>query len=337
MIPENYGEIAIFHTEDGAAKVQIQAVVKDETIWLTQKAMGELFGCSTDNIGFHLKNIFTSGELDELSVTEKNSATAADGKNYLTKFYNLDAIIAVGYRVNSKRATQFRQWATTILKAYLVKGFALDDERFKQGQSLTHFRELLERIRAIRISEKVFYQQIKDIYRLSEDYDNRAQITIDFFAEVQNKLLWAVSGQTAAELVYYRANAQLPQMGLTSTQIQGIVRKSDIEIGKNYLNREELEQLKLIVEQYLAFAEAQAKAHRPMYMADWQKALGLILQMNGRELLTNSGKISHELAKQKANTEYNTYKKIQKQQQKLESIRELSEDLERLQNKKIEH
>ena len=337
MTPENYGEIAIFHTEDGAAKVQIQAVVKDETIWLTQKAMGELFGCSTDNIGLHLKNIFTSGELDELSVTEKNSATAADGKNYLTKFYNLDAIIAVGYRVNSKRATQFRQWATTILKAYLVKGFALDDERFKQGQSLTHFRELLERIRAIRISEKVFYQQIKDIYRLSEDYDNRAQITIDFFAEVQNKLLWAVSGQTAAELVYYRANAQLPQMGLTSTQIQGIVRKSDIEIGKNYLNREELEQLKLIVEQYLAFAEAQAKAHRPMYMADWQKALGLILQMNGRELLTNGGKISHELAKQKANTEYNTYKKIQKQQQKLESIRELSEDLERLQNKKIEH
>lgn len=337
MIPENYGEIAIFHTEDGAAKVQIQAVVKDETIWLTQKAMGKLFGCSTDNIGLHLKNIFRSGELDELSVTEKNSATAADGKNYLTKFYNLDAIIAVGYRVNSKRATQFRQWATTILKAYLVKGFALDDERFKQGQSLTHFRELLERIRAIRISEKVFYQQIKDIYRLSEDYDNRAQITIDFFAEVQNKLLWAVSGQTAAELVYYRANAQLPQMGLTSTQIQGIVRKSDIEIGKNYLNREELEQLKLIVEQYLAFAEAQAKAHRPMYMADWQKALGLILQMNGRELLTNSGKISHELAKQKANTEYNTYKKIQKQQQKLESIRELSEDLERLQNKEIEH
>lgn len=337
MTPENYGEIAIFHTEDGAAKVQIQAVVKDETIWLTQKAMGELFGCSTDNIGLHLKNIFTSGELDELSVTEKNSATAADGKNYLTKFYNLDAIIAVGYRVNSKRATQFRQWATTILKAYLVKGFALDDERFKQGQSLTHFRELLERIRAIRISEKVFYQQIKDIYRLSEDYDNRAQITIDFFAEVQNKLLWAVSGQTAAELVYYRANAQLPQMGLTSTQIQGIVRKSDIEIGKNYLNREELEQLKLIVEQYLAFAEAQAKAHRPMYMADWQKALGLILQMNGRELLTNSGKISHELAKQKANTEYNTYKKIQKQQQKLESIRELSEDLERLQHKEIEH
>ena len=340
MTPENYGEIAIFHTEDGAAKVQIQAVVKDETIWLTQKAIGELFGCSTDNIGLHLKNIYATNELSEKATTEKNSVVQTEGKRQVTRevtFYNLDAIIAVGYRVNSKRATQFRQWATAILKEYLVKGFALDDERLKQGQSLTHFRELLERIRAIRISEKVFYQQIKDIYRLSEDYDSRAQITIDFFAEVQNKLLWAVSGQTAAELVYYRANAQLPQMGLTSTQIQGIVRKSDIEIGKNYLNREELEQLKLIVEQYLAFAEAQAKAHRPMYMADWQKALGLILQMNGRELLTNSGKISHELAKQKANAEYNTYKKIQKRQQKLESIRELSEDLERLQNKEIEH
>ena len=340
MIPKNYGEIAIFHTEDGAAKVQIQAVVKDETIWLTQKAMGELFGVNPQAITKHLQNIYEEGELQQTATCSKMEQVQTEGKRQVTRevtFYNLDAIIAVGYRVNSKRATQFRQWATTILKAYLVKGFALDDERFKQGQSLTHFRELLERIRAIRISEKVFYQQIKDIYRLSEDYDNRAQITIDFFAEVQNKLLWAVSGQTAAELVYYRANAQLPQMGLTSTQIQGIVRKSDIEIGKNYLNREELEQLKLIVEQYLAFAEAQAKAHRPMYMADWQKALGLILQMNGRELLTNSGKISHELAKQKANTEYNTYKKIQKQQQKLESIRELSEDLERLQNKEIEH
>ncbi len=211
----------------------------------------------------------------------------------------------------------------------------MDDERFKKGQSLTHFRELLERIRAIRISERVFYQQIKDIYKLSEDDDSRAQITIDFFAEVQNKLLWAVSGKTAAELVYFRSNAQLPQMGLTSTQIEGLGRKSDIGIGKNYLNKEELEQLQLIVEQYLAFAEAQARAHKPMYMADWQKALGLILQMNGRELLTNSGKISHELAKQKAGTEYTAYKKIQKRQQKLESLKELSEDLERLNGKQM--
>lgn len=333
MEQQNYGEIAIFNTEDGTAKVQIQAIVRDETIWLTQKAMGELFGVDVRTVNYHLQEIFKTRELDEISVIQKNRITAADGKNYLTNFYNLDAIIAVGYRVNSKRATQFRIWATSILKEYLVKGFALDDERFEKGQSLTHFNELLERIRTIRISERVFYQQIKDIYRLSEDYDSTAQITIDFFAEVQNKLLWAVSGKTAAELIYYRANAQLPQMGLTSTQIQGLVRKSDVVIGKNYLSKEELEQLKLIVEQYLAFAEAQAKAHRPMYMVDWQKALGLILQMNGRELLSNSGKISHELAKQKADREYKTYKNIQKQQQKLDSIKELSEDLEKLTKK----
>lgn len=170
---------------------------------------------------------------------------------------------------------------------------------------------------------------------MSEDYDSRAQMTIDFFAEVQNKLLWAVSGKTAAELVYFRSNAQLPQMGLTNTQIEGLVCKSDIGIGKNYLNKEELEQLRLIVEQYLAFAEAQARAHKPMYMADWQKALSLILQMNGRELLTNSGRISHELAKQKADTEFTAYKKIQKRQQKLESLKELSEDLERLSGKQL--
>lgn len=338
MEQQNYGEIAIFNSEDGTAKVQIQAVVRDETVWLTQKAMSELFGVNSQAITKHLQNIYEEGELEQSATCSKMEQVQLEGKRNVSRevsFYNLDAIIAVGYRVNSKRATQFRIWATTILKEYLIKGFALDDERFKKGQSLTHFRELLERIRAIRISERVFYQQIKDIYKLSEDYDSRAQMTIDFFAEVQNKLLWAVSGKTAAELVYFRSNAQLPQMGLTSTQIEGLVRKSDIGIGKNYLNKEELEQLQLIVEQYLAFAEAQARAHKPMYMADWQKALGLILQMNGRELLTNSGKISHELAKQKADTEYTAYKKIQKRQQKLESLKELSEDLERLNGKQL--
>ena len=338
MEQQNYGEIAIFNSEDGTAKVQIQAVVRDETVWLTQRAMGELFGVNSQAITKHLQNIYTEGELEQSATCSKMEQVQLEGNRNVSRevsFYNLDAIIAVGYRVNSKRATQFRIWATSILKEYLVKGFALDDERFKKGQSLTHFRELLERIRAIRISERVFYQQIKDIYKLSEDYDSRAQITIDFFAEVQNKLLWAVSGKTAAELVYFRSNAQLPQMGLTSTQIEGLVRKSDIGIGKNYLNKEELEQLQLIVEQYLAFAEAQARAHKPMYMADWQKALGLILQMNGRELLTNSGRISHELAKQKAGTEYTAYKKIQKRQQKLESLKELSEDLDRLNGKNL--
>lgn len=190
---QNYGEIAIFNLEDGTAKVQIQAVVKDETVWLTQRAKSELFGVNSQAITKHLQNIYTEGELEQSATCSKMEQVQLEGNRNVSRevsFYNLDAIIAVGYRVNSKRATQFRIWATSILKEYLVKGFALDDERFKKGQSLTHFRELLERIRAIRISERVFYQQIKDIYKLSEDYDSRAQMTIDFFAEVQNKLLW---------------------------------------------------------------------------------------------------------------------------------------------------
>ena len=333
MEQNNYGEIVIFNSEDGTAKVQVQAFLKDETVWLTQKTMAELFDVRVPTINEHLTHIFQENELQENRTIRKFRIVQTEGNRKVERevsFYNLDAIIAVGYRVNSKRATQFRIWATGILKEYLIKGFALDDERLKNGQSLNHFRELLERIREIRISERVFYQQIKDIYKLSEDYDCKAQITIDFFKEVQNKLLWAVSKNTAAELLYYRSNAKLPQMGLTSTQIQGLVRKSDVVVGKNYLNKDELEQLKLLVEQYLAFAEAQAKAHRPMYMADWQKALGMILQMNGRELLSGSGKISHELAMQKASKEYTAYKKVQRQQQKLESIKELSEDLEQL-------
>ncbi len=193
MEQQNYGEIAIFNSEDGTAKVQIQAVVRDETVWLTQKAMSELFGVNSQAITKHLQNIYTEGELEQSATCSKMEQVQLEGNRNVSRevsFYNLDAIIAVGYRVNSKRATQFRIWATSILKEYLVKGFVLDDERFKKGQSLTHFRELLERIRAIRISERVFYQQIKDIYKLSEDYDSRAQMTIDFFAEVQNKLLW---------------------------------------------------------------------------------------------------------------------------------------------------
>lgn len=275
---DNLGEIVIFNDEDGSVHVQIDAV--NETIWMTQKAMAELFGCSSDNIGVHLKNIFTSNELDRNSVTEKISATAADGKKYMTQFYNLDAIIAVGYRVNSKRATKFRIWATKTLREYLVKGYVLDDKRFTKGQSLTYFKELLSRIRAIRASEKVFYQQIRDIYKLSADYDHNEQKTLDFFAKIQNKLLWAVSGHTAAELIYYRSNAKLPLMGLTSTEDEGFVKSSDTGIGKNYLNKDEIENLKLIVDQYLSFAEAQAYNHIPMMMDDWEKSLNVILTMN---------------------------------------------------------
>lgn len=325
---QDLGEIVIFNGEDGTVRVQVDTV--NETIWLNQKGIAELFGCSSDNVGLHLKNIYREGELQESASAEFFSVVQDEGNRKVSRkirFYNLDAIIAVGYRINSKRATAFRIWATRILKEYMVKGFALDDERFKRGQSLSHFKELLERIREIRVSEKVFYQQVKDIYKLSEDYDANDEMTTSFFKKVQNKLLWAVSGKTAAELVYYRANAKLPMMGLSSTEIQGIVRASDIGIGKNYLTEEELSALKLIVEQYLSFAEAQARAHRPMYMKDWIENLDLILRMNRKDILVGAGKISAELARRKAHGEYVEYKASEKQRQKIESLKELERDL----------
>lgn len=325
---QDLGEIVIFNGEDGTVRVQVDTV--NETIWLNQKGIAELFGCSSDNVGLHLKNIYREGELQESATAEFFSVVQDEGNRKVSRkirFYNLDAIIAVGYRINSKRATAFRIWATRILKEYMVKGFALDDERFKRGQSLSHFKELLERIREIRVSEKVFYQQVKDIYKLSEDYDANDEMTTSFFKKVQNKLLWAVSGKTAAELVYYRANAKLPMMGLSSTEIQGIVRASDIGIGKNYLTEEELSALKLIVEQYLSFAEAQARAHRPMYMKDWIENLDLILRMNRKDILVGAGKISAELARRKAHGEYVEYKASEKQRQKIESLKELERDL----------
>lgn len=325
---QDLGEIVIFNGEDGTVRVQVDTV--NETIWLNQKGIAELFGCSSDNVGLHLKNIYREGELQESATAEFFSVVQDEGNRKVSRkirLYNLDAIIAVGYRINSKRATAFRIWATRILKEYMVKGFALDDERFKRGQSLSHFKELLERIREIRVSEKVFYQQVKDIYKLSEDYDANDEMTTSFFKKVQNKLLWAVSGKTAAELVYYRANAKLPVMGLSSTEIQGIVRASDIGIGKNYLTEEELSALKLIVEQYLSFAEAQARAHRPMYMKDWIENLDLILRMNRKDILVGAGKISAELARRKAHGEYVEYKASEKQRQKIESLKELERDL----------
>lgn len=328
---QNLGEIVIFNTENGDVRVQVDAV--NETIWLNQKGLSELFDVSISTVSRHLKNIFEEGELDEKVVVAKIAITtehgAIDGKTQTKEvvFYSLDAIIAVGYRVNSKRATAFRIWASKVLREYMVKGFALDDERMKRGNGIEHFRELLDRIREIRISEKVFYQQIKDIYKLSEDYDPKDEKTIMFFKKVQNKLLWAVSKQTAAELIYYRANASLPQMGLTSTQVQGLVKSTDIIVGKNYLNQEELNTLKLIVEQYLAFAEAQAQAHQKMFQQDWIDALDVILRMNRKELLSGSGHISKELAERKAKEVYAEYKTGQKRAVKIESLKELERDL----------
>lgn len=330
-LKDNRGEIIIFRNEDGEVNVQIDAV--NETIWATQKSMADLFGVQRPAITKHLANIFADGELDENSVSSILEHTAEDNKTYKVQFYNLDAIIAVGYRVNSKRATQFRIWATKVLRDYMVKGYVLDSNRFIKGQSLTYFKELLSKIRAIRISERVFYQQIKDIYKLSVDYDGDDQRTKDFFATIQNKLLWAVSGQTAAELMYYRSNAALPQMGLTSTETEGKVKAKDIGIGKNYLNKEEIENLKYIVDQYLSFAEAQAYNHIPMRMADWETNLNIILTMNRKEILTTKGKVAMELAKKTVHKRYLEYKEKEKANEKLESLKELDRDIKAIKDK----
>ena len=267
-------------------------------------------------------------------TTIANYATVQEeGNREVTRnidYYNLDIIISVGYRVKSQQGTQFRIWATQRLREYIIKGFTLNDERFKTGSSYNYFKELLDRIREIRLSEKVFYQQIKDIYATSIDYNPSAEMTLAFFKEVQNKLLWAVSGKTAAELVYYRANASLPMMGLTSTEKEGKVSKSDVLIGKNYLNEKEISQLKLIVEQFLAYAEAQALAEKPMYMRDWVQKLRLILTMNEKNILEHAGTISHELAVEKATKEYIAYKEQQRQIEHLESLKQLDKDLKRI-------
>ena len=287
---ERHDEIVIYQSEDGLIKVDV--LFENETVWLTMDQMCLLFGKAKSTISEHIQNIYAEGELKEIETMRKFGISEYSTKP--TSFYNLDVIISVGYRVKSHQGTQFRIWATQRLRDYIIKGVALNDERFKRGNSMNYFRDLLERIREIRLSERVFYQQIKDIYKTSIDYDPSDEITLKFFKEVQNKLLWAVSGKTAAELVYYRANAALPQMGLTSTEKQGKVLKSDIDVGKNYLTEEEVGLLKLIVEQYLAFAEAQAMAHVPMYMRDWVERLRMVLTMNQRSILEDAGRISHE-------------------------------------------
>lgn len=325
---DNTGEIVIYKDTSGAVKVDV--LLKGETVWLTQKMMSELFGVEVPAISKHLKNIFESGELQDVSVVSKMETTASDGKNYLTTFYNLDAIIAVGYRVNSYLATQFRIWATQTLRDYIIKGYVLNDERFKTGQSMNYFDELIDRIREIRLSEKFFYQKIKDIYSTSIDYDPSSEVTQRFFATVQNKFLWAVSRQTAAEIIYTRSNCELPFMGLTTVQENKkgkAVKKGDIHYAKNYLNDEELAALKLLVEQYLAFAESQALAHKPMYMADWIKKLNDILTMNDKEILTHAGKISHKMAVKKVDKEYENYQQIQKGIEKDRSFNELVSDV----------
>ena len=323
---ERHDEIVIYQSEDGLIKVDV--LFENETVWLTMDQMCLLFGKAKSTISEHIQNIYAEGELKENETMRKFGISEYSTKP--TSFYNLDVIISVGYRVRSHQGTQFRIWATQRLRDYIIKGVALNDERFKRGNSMNYFRDLLDRIREIRLSERVFYQQIKDIYKTSIDYDPSDELTLKFFKEIQNKLLWAVSGKTAAELVYYRANAALPQMGLTSTEKQGKVLKSDIDVGKNYLTEEEVGLLKLIVEQYLAFAEAQAMAHVPMYMRDWVERLRMVLTMNQRSILEDAGRISHELAVQKANEEYQKYQHQLKEEEHLQSLKELESDLKSL-------
>ena len=318
--------LLLYQSEDGRIKIDVR--MDGDTVWLSLDQMAMLFGKAKATINYHVLNIYTEGELPE--ATTKKKIENLDFSTKPTNFYNLDVIISVGYRVKSEQGTRFRQWATQRLREYLIKGFILDDERLKSGSSYNYFKELLERIREIRLSERIFYQQIQDIYATSIDYDPKSEATQTFYKEVQNKLLFAVSGQTAAELVYYRANASLPMMGLTTTKVPGKVRKADVTTGKNYLTEEELQALKLIVEQYLAFAEAQARAQRPMYMKDWIERLGLILTMNEYTILDHAGKITHELAVRKAEGQYALYLEHEREIQHLESIRELDRDLKAL-------
>lgn len=309
LVPSNPGEFLIYQTDDGTTRVQVR--FEGDTVWLSQKGMAELFQKDVRTISEHIRNIFEEGELRSESVIRNFRITAADGKQYDTQHYNLDVIISVGYRVKSLRGTQFRIWATQRLREYIIKGFALDDERLKKAGGGDHFRELLERIRDIRSSERVFWRQVLDIYALSEDYDPRAEASKLFFQTVQNKMHWAVSGQTAAEIVHARADASKPLMGLTSHTV-GKPKKSDVSIAKNYLNEEELKSLNLMVSAYLDVAELHAMNRRPMFMADWIATLDDFLRMTRREILTHAGKVSHEAAKQKAEAEFEKYREEQK-------------------------
>ena len=311
-----HNDIIFYNSAEGDVKIEV--IYNNETFWLSQKRMTDLFGCSVDNISLHIKNIFKDKELDSNSVTEEFSATAADGKNYKTKFYNLDAIIAVGYRVNSYQATQFRIWATKTLREFIIKGFVLDDERLKQGKRFgkDYFDELIERIREIRASERRFYLKITDIYeQCSIDYNKDAEITQKFFKTVQNKLHWAITGKTAAELIAQRADACKSNMGLTTwkNSPKGKILKGDIGTAKNYMQEKEIKELERIVTMYLDFAELQAERQIQMKMADWVTRLDAFLQFNEFQILKDAGKISHEVAMKLVEKEYEKFRVIQDQ------------------------
>lgn len=304
----NTSQFIIYQSEDGKTRLDVRFV--DETVWLTQALMADLFSTTPENVLMHLKNIFSEGELDQNATTKDFLVVRQEGTRQVKrslKHYNLDAIISVGYRVQSHTATRFRQWATRQLREYIVKGFVLDDERLKNpDQPFDYFEELTRRIQDIRTSEKRFYQKITDIYATSVDYDPTQDASISFFKTVQNKVHWAITGQTAAELIHHRADSSKPHMGLTNWR-GAKVRKQDVANAKNYLTADELSALNNLVEQYLVFAEGQAMRRIPMSMTDWVKKLDGFLTLNDRDILDNAGKISHDMAKQHAETHYELF------------------------------
>lgn len=305
-LPENVnnGEIVIYQTDEGHTKIDVK--FQDETVWLTQAQLCELYQTSKSNISEHIKHIFEEGELEENSVVRKFRTTGADGKSYNITHYNLDMIISLGYRVKSLIATQFRRWATERLKEYMIKGFTMDDERLKNLGGGDYWKELLDRIRDIRSSEKVMYRQVLDLYATSVDYDPKSPESIAFFKLVQNKLHFAAHGHTAAEVIYERADSEKPFMGLTNFS-GDFPTLNDVKTAKNYLSNEELKVLNNLVSGYFDFAEVQAMKHKPMYMSDYVKHLDVILASTGEKVLDNAGKISHKQAMDKATAEYRKY------------------------------
>lgn len=303
-IEENKGDIVIYQSENGGTKIDVH--FQDETVWLTQAQLCELYQSSKANVSGHIKNIFEEGELEEDAVVRKIRTTAADGKSYVVNHYNLDLIISLGYRIKSSIATQFRRWATERLKEYMIKGFTMDDERLKNLGGGNYWKELLDRIRDIRSSEKVMYRQVLDLYATSVDYNPNSAESIAFFKMVQNKLHYAAHGHTAAEVIYERADAEKPFLGLTSFSGDFPTLK-DVTIAKNYLSEDELKILNNLVSGYFDFAEVQAMRHKPMYMSDYVESLDSILSSTREKLLTDAGKISHKQAVEKATAEYRKY------------------------------
>lgn len=324
-------DLILYTTDDGCSQIKLRA--KDQTVWLTQREMAQLFDVSTDNVGLHLKNIFADGELELNSVTEESSVTAADGKNYLTKLYNLDAILAVGYRVRSPRGVQFRRWASTVLKDYLIKGFVLDDERLKNPDGRPdYFDEMLERIRDIRASEKRFYQKVRDLFALSSDYDKTDKTTQQFFATVQNILLFAVTGKTAAELIMARANPADPHFGLLTWKGDK-VRKTDIVVAKNYLIEDEIDTLNRLVVIFLETAELRAKSKQETRMAFWKQNVNQIIISNGFPLLSNAGSISHQQMESRTAELYEQFDQQRRKQDALLADQQDEADLQALESK----